>query len=429
MFLLEEGVLSLSLHDTNHSTVFTLSRLPQTEGYGDSTPGTSLINTDRTESTKCRVKTQPLLNNLNSSRGVGIANSTCSGWDTISNTQTSDRCTLQFPSRDEVESIRTGRRPHPVELDSDFILQRIPNRSFSSVDFSRCASPFGAPSSDGRSPAAVPVRRPRTRFDSRLSGLNSNKRTDALPVSSRSDYSQITTTTMTHQKTPNSASKLPKSFRSDQFLFQDSKGRSSKIGMGEMNFKTSKSERNLCIGKRSEGIGSSAISQKPTHAIRRMQPHESLAPLGDNLGKCSHRSSNETKDGPLSVTEGSHWDDNECNSELDDPRSLAMWFDWLEERADLSRKEILYRMKCQKAFIRDANEELERGALMNEECKHLLNPTTKDRVRALRRKCLGKSTKSNNLLSLTDEEDLLDINLQEVYTFCYSFVHTFVCLG
>eukprot|EP00210_Caulerpa_lentillifera_P004442 g4239.t1 len=437
----EESVLSLPLRDTMHPTVFTLSRLSEVKATarGGGGSGTPLVSTERTECTTRRSlkyrssmsscqrgglsKTEPV-----SGGGDGLDSS--SSWGTIQDMRMIDHSPF----------VKNTGNKHPVELDSDFILRRIPRRSFSSMDFSRCASPYIATPSDASPHYHVLVQRPRTRFDSRIAGSNSIKKQIAhgdgvVPADSfGSDYSRLTTP---NGSPKNGTTNQVKSFRSDQFLFHEShdRGQQKLLIEGALRPGSSHSERNLCIGQRPDGIkynNKTIVTEKNTHVIRRMKTNEeSLVvlmadPLSspgaaesqpelDTLNKGPEKASPQTDGSVLSTTEDSQWDNNDCNSVLEDPKSLAMWFDWLEERSDLTRKEILYRMKCQKAFIQDANENLAKYELMGNECRHILNATMKDRMDALRKKYLQKTVqrRNNHPPAEIDEDELVDINLDE----------------
>eukprot|EP00210_Caulerpa_lentillifera_P005047 g4820.t1 len=445
----EEGVLSLPLSDASQPTVFTLSRLSEANCYEESSVGTPAASTARTNSTRRTSRVRSSVSSFNQGTPEADLSSrldSCLAWDKMQDTRIkqsrhSQQLTQFSNSTEGVECFNSGKERFS-EPNSDKILHhhhRLRTQSGSKMDSanSQTISSFLTTSSE-ESSSAPEFKPSKKTLDFRTSELSKKEQLQILTTSKKSEFTRKSKSGMNSL----ALSSRLKSSRSDHvFLHQCSQGR-RKLDVGTTRRISSCSERNLCTERIPDAISSAAVVENSSTSItnihddddllRSMKSRESQLVLNPSSRSMAETLSIQTsledevnKDPPFpkeelaSVIDDSlHWDNNECNSVLEDPKSIAMWFDWLEERSDITRKEILYRMKCQKAFIQEANENLSRTDIMiDDEYSNITNPKLKDRLRSLKKRYIAKSVRSSNFAEEINDDEIVDIGLDELDVF------------
>lgn len=392
-FLINDGVFNLPRNGLLQRSMFTLSRLPETEtSYLESCGGSSQRLSARNEEPPLRLR----------SSASSMANMTPRIPTMQQNNEEASSIHL-FTSTERSESIRERTK----NLDSDYLIG-LDRRSVSSVEISKRT--YEDSFSTMESPMA-PLERPKTRLESRLHVGGPRYKSAIGPKSGWSDISSS-------GRSLESLCDQPPSFRSDQILFHNSIDGHIKQRMDDGLLLTGRSEKNACIGKKT---CQSAVKTRDDlrHVNHRgMEAESSLKagpiPEGDEERKLEDSASEAfgQLDHCRSVKDSQRDDD--C-SVMEEPRNLAMWLEWLEERSDVTRKEILYRMGCQRAFMQEAQEKLKSHALAAEDFEDVFNPKMKDRLATVRRRYIKKARKSNKekrQLQIDDDE-ITDINLDE----------------
>lgn len=376
--------------------MFTLSRLPEVEAaFLESRGGTPDLVSARNEGPPLRLR----------SSASSMANMTPRIPEMKQNKQEGPCSFDPFSSTERSESHREQLKT----LDSDYLLG-FERRSATSLDFSKRT--YEESFSSAESPMA-PVERPKTRLDSRLGHVAPRFRSAiGIPKSPWSDQSS------SDRSMESFCDQQPASFRSDQILFHNSTGyKESKIEASALS--SGRSERNACIGKKTHPSTAKNIRDVRRAKFRGVDAVPSVKEFpiyeGDDEKKLADSASEAygQLDSCVSV-KGSPRDD-DC-SVMEEPRNLSMWLEWLEERSDVTRKEILYRMGCQRAFIQEAHTKLKSHALAADAFEDVWNPKMKDRLANVRRRYINKARKSNKAKRALriDDDEITDINLDDV---------------
>lgn len=259
-------------------------------------------------------------------------------------------------------------------------------RSVSQADLStptQSESPFGS------------IIRPQTRLDSRLRSVNLSKGEKPAHVVPEGPSSTSSLTT----RSTDSISDQINSFRSDQALYPNS------LSYGELNRDIELPPSSRSDWSALKNFDARSMQRNKAHMVQTSDAIGMDTKLADSIGEAlTEILSDEDKDSQK---------DDDC-SILDEPKNLGMWLDWLEERADVTRKEILYRMGCQRAFVQEAQEEVRSFALCAKELEDVFDPRLPDRLAVLRRKCINRgSTRRTRRRESIDDDSIVDINLDE----------------
>ena len=402
--LADDAVVDLPLSGPLQRSMFTLSRLPEMEAtpYVDSLNGSPHGASSRWEG-------KPHPSHRMRTSASSMANAT----------PRNPKLTLQDSDhKSDVENLfdyPNALQEQKEKLDDEY-LKRLERRSFSNVDFIKPVYGDSLSSSDSR---VQPPERPATRLDTRLyHGRSQHKSAADFVAGELSTVDDSTPST-------DSVCDQPTSFRSDQILFHNSSGyKQLRMDAGFL-ISTGRSEENACIGKKAHGP-----SFKQGRDLRRMKLHSvdpasslkaSALPIHMTMGTelredLADEILAETDDGHISARSKISHKDDDC-SVLEEPRNLSMWLDWLEERSDVTRKEILYRMGCQRAFIQEAREKLRSHALANAALEDMWEPKMKDRLAVIRRRCITKAYRRNKCTRKScdiNADEIADINLDEV---------------
>lgn len=187
---------------------------------------------------------------------------------------------------------------------------------------------------------------------------------------------------------------------------------------------TGRSEENACIGMKTRDSIRKSISD-----LRRTKiPEVECFDKGHNLEtECQIADSASETCGPIEkIAQDSPRDD--CSEYDDEPRSVSQWLEWLEDRADVSRKEIQYRMTCQRAFIEEAREKLKSHALAADEFKDIWYPKMQDRLDRVKRQYVQRSRKSSKARReyLIDDQQMIDIQFDDVGALSFFAKENFV---
>ena len=403
--LADDAVVDLPLNGPLQRSMFTLSRLPEMEAtpYVDSLNGSPHGASSRWEG-------KPNPSHRMRTSASSMANAT----------PRNPKLTLQDNNNLNSDAENLFDYPNALQeqkekLDHEY-LKRLERRSFSHVDFIKPV--YGDSLSSSDSPVQPPER-PVTRLDTRLyHGRSQHKSAADFVAGELSTVDDSTPST-------DSVCDPPTSFRSDQILFHNSSGyKQLRMDAGFL-ISTGRSEENACIGKKARGP-----SLKHGTDLRRMKFHSvdpasslkaSALPIHMTMGKELREDLAEEvlaePDGHISARSKISHKDDDC-SVLEEPRNLSMWLDWLEERSDVTRKEILYRMGCQRAFIQEAREKLRSHALAKEALEDMWEPKMKDRLAVIRRRCIAKAYRRNKYARRKscdiNADEIADINLDEV---------------
>lgn len=392
-FLINDGVFNLPRNGLLQRSMFTLSRLPETEtSYLESCGGTSQRLSARNEEPPLRLR----------SSASSMANMT-PRIPTMHQNNDDQSSIHLFTSTERSDSLRERAK----NLDSDYFFG-LDRRSVSSVEISKRT--YEESFSATESPMA-PVERPKTRLESRLHIGGPRYKSAIGPKSGWCDPS-----TSSSSRTLESLCDQPASFRSDQILFHNSIGHKQQR-MDDGLLLTGRSEKNACIGQKTS---QSAVKTRDDLRHVNCRGADGLSSFkvgpiheGEEERKLEDSASEAFGQLDLRPVEDSPRDD-DC-SVMEEPRNLSMWLEWLEERSDVTRKEILYRMGCQKAFIQEAQEKLKSHALAAEDFEDVVHPTMKDRMATVRRRYIKKARKSNKekRALLIDDDEITDINLDD----------------
>ena len=409
----DEGLINFTLNGPVDSSMFTLSRLPEAESssYVDSRNGTPHTISAQPDGQN---QTLRMRSSASSMANMSPRRPKAKRQDIWSCEASKDASPSQ--SSQENQAVKQQQQP-----DSYSSLNWQRRRSISSIDFTR--NSLRDTLSEVDSPVAPGIR-PQTRLHSRLCDGQTKGRSAAQVVTSGlsdEDYSERSLESIREQ---------PTSFRSDQVVFHTSVGyKQWRMDAGFLC--TGRSEENACIGKKTR----TSASARQSADLRRMRPRavdaasspkrtvESRANEESDHEQCGDSSSEAVAklEDFVSVTTGSlPREDDDC-SVVDEPKNLVMWLEWLEERSDVARKEILYRMGCQKAFIQEAQDKLESYALAADEVSDICQPTMTDRLAVVKRRYVKKARKSTSSRNKSsrrslqiDDDEIIDISFDAV---------------